>query len=77
MPQKKVKNNKTEPVERQITTFNINKLDNFSEWFTEIVKRAELADMRYNVKGFIAAQQGAIGVAAQHFNFGVLGDFAV
>ncbi|MFX0210540.1 MAG: aminoacyl--tRNA ligase-related protein, partial [Candidatus Hodarchaeota archaeon] len=34
-------------------TFNIEKNRNFSEWFTEIVKRAELADMRYNVKGFI------------------------
>ncbi len=53
MPHKKAKNKKTELVESQITTFNINKLDNFSEWFTEIVKRAELADMRYNVKGFI------------------------
>ena len=24
----------------------------FSEWFTEIIKKAELADLRYNVKGF-------------------------
>lgn len=27
--------------------------DNFSEWFTEIINEAELADIRYNVKGFI------------------------
>ncbi|MHA2306441.1 MAG: proline--tRNA ligase, partial [Candidatus Hodarchaeales archaeon] len=53
MSQKKVKNRKKESIESQITTFNIKKEENFSEWFTEIVKRAELADMRYNVKGFI------------------------
>ncbi|RLE44483.1 proline--tRNA ligase, partial [Candidatus Woesearchaeota archaeon] len=34
-------------------TFNISKENNFSEWFTEIIKKAELADLRYNVKGFI------------------------
>ncbi len=26
---------------------------NFSEWFSEIVAKAELADLRYNVKGFL------------------------
>ena len=25
----------------------------FSEWFSEIIAKAELADIRYNVKGFI------------------------
>lgn len=30
-----------------------NKKSNFSEWFTEIIKRAKLADLRYNVKGFV------------------------
>ncbi|UCE14137.1 MAG: proline--tRNA ligase [Candidatus Heimdallarchaeota archaeon] len=47
-------NSKNEkPSTDEVETFNIDKLNNFSEWFTEIVKRAELADMRYNVKGFI------------------------
>ncbi|MBI4020587.1 MAG: proline--tRNA ligase [Candidatus Aenigmarchaeota archaeon] len=27
--------------------------ESFSEWFTEVVERAELADLRYNVKGFL------------------------
>ncbi|MEM3555377.1 MAG: proline--tRNA ligase [Candidatus Micrarchaeia archaeon] len=31
-----------------------NKKSNFSEWFTEVIKEAELADIRYNVKGFLA-----------------------
>ena len=33
--------------------FNIDKKENFSEWFTEIIKTAELADIRYDVKGFL------------------------
>lgn len=47
--QEKKEGNK-EP-ERKIT-FNIDKEKNFSEWFSEILQRAELIDIRYNVKGF-------------------------
>ncbi len=32
--------------------FNISKEHNFPEWYSEICKVAELADIRYNVKGF-------------------------
>jgi prolyl-tRNA synthetase len=31
----------------------VKKADNFSEWYTQVVQKAELADIRYNVKGFI------------------------
>jgi len=31
-----------------------NKKSNFSEWYTEVIQEAELADIRYNVKGFLA-----------------------
>jgi prolyl-tRNA synthetase len=31
----------------------VKKDDDFSEWYTQIVQKAELADIRYNVKGFI------------------------
>ena len=31
----------------------VKKKDNFSEWYTQIVQKAELADVRYNVKGFV------------------------
>ncbi|MBN1159617.1 MAG: proline--tRNA ligase [Candidatus Diapherotrites archaeon] len=34
--------------------FNIDKEKDFSEWYTEILKRADIADVRYPVKGFIA-----------------------
>ncbi|MCL5011644.1 MAG: proline--tRNA ligase [Candidatus Marsarchaeota archaeon] len=39
---------------------NISKNDNFSEWFTEIIKEAELADLRYNVKGFVVNMPWAV-----------------
>ena len=39
-----------------LVTFNISKEKNFSEWFTKIVQIAELADMRYGVKGFLVYQ---------------------
>ena len=26
---------------------------NFSEWYSEVIAKAELADMRHNVKGFL------------------------
>ncbi len=41
-------------------TFDIDKEKNFSEWFSEIVKVAELADLRYNVKGFLVFQPWSV-----------------
>ncbi len=42
------------------TTFNIDKKKNFSEWYTEIIQKAELGDLRYNVKGFIVFQPWSV-----------------
>ncbi len=39
---------------------NISKKEKFSEWFTEIIKEAELGDLRYNVKGFIVNMPWAV-----------------
>src|SRR3989344_3542126 len=41
-------------------TFKISKEKNFSEWYTEIIQKAELADIRYNVKGFIIFQPWSV-----------------
>ncbi len=35
------------------TTFNISKSENFSEWYSEILAKAEITDLRYGVKGFV------------------------
>jgi prolyl-tRNA synthetase len=36
------------------------KNDDFSEWFTEVNKEAELADLRYNIKGFLVFQPWSV-----------------
>ena len=46
--------------ENEKVTFNIDKDKNFSDWFTEIIKTAELADIRYNVKGFLVFQPWSV-----------------
>ncbi len=39
-------------MEDKKVTFSIDKEGNFSGWFSEILQKAELVDIRYNVKGF-------------------------
>lgn len=39
--------------------FNIDKEKNFSEWYTEVLKRAELIDQRYEAKGFLVHRPNA------------------
>jgi len=50
-------------------TFNIDKKANFSDWFTEIVQRAELADLRYNVKGFLVFQPWSVLAMEAMYDF--------
>ena len=61
MKEKKTfKENIIENKTKNKTTFKISKEKNFSEWFTEIIKTAELADIRYNVKGFLVFQPWSV-----------------
>ncbi len=45
---------------KEKVTFNVDKEKNFSDWYSEIVKKAELGDMRYNIKGFIVFQPWSV-----------------
>ncbi|MEK6758075.1 MAG: proline--tRNA ligase, partial [Nanoarchaeota archaeon] len=38
----------------------VKKNENFGEWFTQIVQKTELADLRYNVKGFLVFQPWSV-----------------
>ncbi len=54
MPNKPIKQNKTLAKDLEETiTFHYDKVNDFSTWFTEINKRAELTDLRYGVKGLV------------------------
>jgi prolyl-tRNA synthetase len=39
---------------------SVSKGKDFSEWFSEVVQKAELADLRYNVKGFLIFRPWAV-----------------
>ncbi len=54
MTKKSTKQSKKEASNQdEIVTFHYDKVDDFSNWFTEINKRAELSDQRYGVKGLV------------------------
>ena len=36
-----------------LTGITVSKEEDFSAWYTEIINKAELADIRYNIKGFV------------------------
>jgi prolyl-tRNA synthetase len=38
----------------------VRKADNFSEWYTQVTEKAELSDIRYNVKGFVVFRPWAV-----------------
>jgi len=56
-------------IRQEKVTFSINKNSNFSEWYTEIVKRAELADLRYNIKGFVVFQPWSVLAMEKMYKF--------
>ena len=51
---------KEDKKEEKKVTFSISKNENFSDWYTDIVQKAELADLRYNVKGCIVFQPWSV-----------------
>jgi len=42
-----------------ITGITVSKAENFSGWYTELINKAELADIRYNIKGFVVYREWA------------------
>jgi prolyl-tRNA synthetase len=52
---------KGEPVAiSKIKGISVKKNENFSEWYSEVVQKCELADLRYNVKGFLVFQPWSV-----------------
>ncbi|MFW9936117.1 MAG: aminoacyl--tRNA ligase-related protein, partial [Candidatus Thorarchaeota archaeon] len=42
-----------------LTSITVSKDEDFSGWYTELINKAELADIRYNIKGFIVYREWA------------------
>ncbi len=47
----------------------VKKNEDFSEWFTQIVQKAELGDIRYNVKGFLVFQPWSVLSMEKMYSF--------
>jgi len=47
----------------------VKKEENFSEWFTQIIQKCELADLRYNVKGFLVFQPWSVLVMEKMYKY--------
>ena len=48
---------------------SVKKNENFSEWYTEVIQKNELADIRYNVKGFVVFQPWSVLCMEKMFGF--------
>jgi prolyl-tRNA synthetase len=48
---------------------SVSKNENFSEWFTQIIQKTELADLRYNVKGFLVFQPWSVLVMEKMYKY--------
>ena len=45
----------------------VKKSEDFSQWYTQIVQKAELADIRYNVKGFVVFRPWSVQIMNRMF----------
>lgn len=41
---------------------SVKKKENFSEWYTEVIQKSEMADIRYNVKGFLVHRPWSVRI---------------
>ncbi|MEK6941130.1 MAG: proline--tRNA ligase [Nanoarchaeota archaeon] len=46
----------------------VKKSEDFSEWFTQVTQKAELCDMRYNIKGFVVYRPWCVYAMKRMFN---------
>ncbi len=52
-----------------IKGISVTKEENFSEWYSEVVQKCELADLRYNVKGFLVFQPWSVLSMEKMYSF--------
>ena len=50
-------------------TFNIDKEKDFSNWYSEILDKAEVTDLRYNVKGFVVIRPWGAMIIEKMYKF--------
>lgn len=50
------------------TTFNIDKNSHFSKWYSEVLQKAEISDIRYGVKGFLVIRPWGARIIEKMYN---------
>lgn len=55
--------------EKDVKGLTVKKEENFSEWYSEIVQKAELADIRCNLKGFLVMQPWGVWTMEKMYGF--------
>jgi prolyl-tRNA synthetase len=65
----KENNKKQEKSIEELKGISVKKNENFSQWYTEVVEKCELADIRYNVKGFLVFQPWSVMSMEKMYTF--------
>jgi prolyl-tRNA synthetase len=60
---------KEEKTVEQLKGISVKKSENFSQWYTEVIEKCELADIRYNVKGFLVFQPWSVLAMEKMYKF--------
>jgi prolyl-tRNA synthetase len=69
MKKEEKKESKNEKTVEELKGISVKKNENFSEWYTEVVKKCELADIRYNIKGFLVFQPWSVLCMEKMYSF--------
>jgi prolyl-tRNA synthetase len=60
---------KKNPIEKSTEGLTIKKNENFSEWFTQVIEKAELIDLRLDIKGFTVIRPWAALTIENMFDY--------
>ncbi len=63
------KEKQNETLSKEEKGITVKKSQDFSEWFTQVTQKAELADMRYGVQGFIVHMPWAVWIARKIYEY--------
>ena len=58
--EKKIEKKQADKSVETLKGISVKKDENFSQWYTDVVEKCELADIRYNVKGFLVFQPWSV-----------------
>lgn len=55
--------------DKNMLGITVKKNENFSEWYSQVIQKAELADIRYGIQGFIVHRPWSFAIIKKLYNF--------